>query len=73
MAVSDKNIARFKRAVKQLNKVIKDCQDDDADVFAFLDGNSSLYLMSGESQIGEDGVQDTILAYEQLNASGGDW
>ena len=77
MPVSDKNLARFKRAVKQLNMVINDCKadcsEDDHVPFVYLDGGENIHLMSGEVSVGWDGGQDTILATETLNASGGDW
>lgn len=71
--VSDNNIQRFKRAVKQLNSVIADCKKDNPSCFAYLDGNENMCLLSGEFGIGEDGIDDSILATQTLNASGGDW
>lgn len=77
MPVSDKNLARFKRAVKQLNAVIRDCESDCADdehtPFAYLDGNNNFALPTGEFGIGEDGDDDSILITETLTAQGGDW
>lgn len=73
MAVSDKNVQRFKRAVKQLNSVIADCKKDSPECFVYLDGSATLFLMSGDLQIGEEGVEDTILTEQNLSASGGDW
>lgn len=73
MEVSDKNLSRFKRAVKQLNSVIADCKKENSDCFAYLDGNNHFCLLSGERGIGEDGVDDTIIADENLDAKGGDW
>ncbi|EKP0311733.1 hypothetical protein JE959_001759 [Aeromonas veronii] len=77
MPVSDKNLARFKRAVKQLNAVINDCEadcsDDEYVPFAYLDGNETLHLLTGERGIGEEGDTDTILVEAALKASGGDW
>ncbi|HDT5863145.1 TPA: hypothetical protein QHB43_003062 [Aeromonas hydrophila subsp. hydrophila] len=74
MPVSDKNLARFKRAVKQLNAVIRDCKSDCADdehtPFAYLDGNNNFALLTGEFGIGDD---DSILITETLTAQGGDW
>lgn len=73
MTISDKNIARFKRATKQLNKVINDCKDESPACFAYLDANENFCLMSGEKGIGEEGDDDTIIATENLKAQGGDW
>jgi len=73
LEVSDKNLSRFKRAVKQLNSVIGDCKKDNPDCVAYLDGNNHFCLLSGEREIGEDGVDETIIADENLDANGGDW
>lgn len=73
MTVSRKNIQRFNRAVKALNSVIADCKEDSPECFAYLDGGSSLFLMSGEREVGEEGVEDTILTQQELSASCGDW
>ena len=77
MPVSDKNLARFKRAVKQLNAVIRDCENDCADdehtPYAYLDGSDNFVLLTGEFEIGEQGDHDSILITETLKAGGGDW
>lgn len=77
MPVSKENIERFKKAVKELNAVIadceKDCLDDPFMCFAFLDAGNKITLLSGELDIGESGISDTILASGNLTASGGDW
>lgn len=73
MAVSERNIKRFSRAVKALDKVIEDCRSDDSDCFVYLDGSHSLQLMDGSVGVGDIGVTDTIITCEKLNAGGGDW
>lgn len=77
MPVSDTNLKRFKKAVKQLNAVIADCKKDcEGELhipFAYLDGNNNLHLLSGEFAPGEEGDQDSILVDATLDAAGGDW
>ena len=71
--VSDKNLARFKRAVRQLDKVIRDCKKDNPEAFAYLDGGGTLSLMSGDREIGQVGIEDTIITSENLTSKCGDW
>lgn len=73
MAVSDKNLKRFERAVKSLNSVIADCKKENSKAFAYLDGNNNFCLLDGSAGIGEDGDQDSIIAISELKAMGGDW
>ncbi|MBC3871514.1 hypothetical protein [Undibacterium oligocarboniphilum] len=77
MPVSAKNIAKFKAATRALNAAISacinDCANDEYKPFAYLDGNDSISLLSGEFGIGEDGVDETVLISAPLNAACGDW
>ena len=73
MSVSDKNTKRFKIAVKQLNKVIKDCKLESKGCFVYLDASNNLSLLSGEFEIGEDGDSESTLAEESLDSGCGDW
>lgn len=71
--VSLKNLARFKRAVKQLNNVISDCKKENPSCFAYLDGNNSFHLMDGTEEPGESSNLESVLEWEYLSATGGDW
>jgi len=73
MTVSDKNIKAFIQATKALNKVIAECKKDATDCFVYLDGNNHLCLLDGSVKIGYEGVDETILACENLNSECGDW
>ena len=68
VAVTEKNIAAFTKAAKTLNKAIQACKADDNNVFAYLDASDRIHLLSGE-----DGIENTILAEQDLDCSGGDW
>lgn len=74
MAVSERNLKRFERAVKQLDKVLADCKKELPHCNIYVDGSGSMNLMDGSKQIGEIGDQETILASAHVrDCGGGDW
>lgn len=74
MAVSERNIKRFERAIRQIDKILVDCKKELPDCNVYLDGGGNMCLMDGSREIGEFDVKDTILAQEHIrDCGGGDW
>ena len=71
--ITDKNIKKFEKAAKALNKAIESCKKDLPGCFAYLDANNNFCLLDGSSGIGEDGAQDSIVSIVEVNAQCGDW
>lgn len=71
-SVSDRNIKRYKRAVKQLQKVLDDCKAEDPDVY-FWNHGWSLLMIKGQYLDAEPEEQaDNIICSPILLIESGD-
>jgi cupin superfamily acireductone dioxygenase involved in methionine salvage len=67
--------ARFKRAVEELNDLLKEVRQTHPEANYYMEGEGNFYMLSGESH-DRNGCQrqDRVLAHENVpHASGGAW